>query len=337
MTHRSIIPTKTTLTWQQQLSDAITTTGALAKHLGRELDDVSDQGFSLMVTRAYADRIDPSNLADPLLRQIAVSPDEAHQLDGFSTDPLEEAEFNAQKGLIRKYQSRVLVTLTGKCAINCRYCFRRHFPYADNRLASRDRQSLIDTIESDRIINEVILSGGDPLISSNRQLSELFSQLEQIDHLKRIRIHTRLPLVLPDRVDDGLCALIAQCKKDIIIVWHVNHPNEIDHAVEQAARKLTAAGALQYNQSVLLRQVNDDVNTLAKLSESLIQCRIQPYYLHMLDKVQGAGHFLVPDHKVFSLYQKLCETLPGFLVPKLCREEAHKGSKTTFGSGIPNF
>ncbi len=319
--------------WQRQLSQAIRDPATLCKRLN--LDDswlpgasTGHQLFEICVPDAYLTRIVPNDPNDPLLRQVLPVSDEASTPQGYVTDPLEEAEHQPVKGLIHKYAGRVLLIASPACAINCRYCFRRHFPYSDNSPSRAQWQEALDYLRADTTLREAILSGGDPLAANDRQLAWLVEQLENIPHLKRLRIHTRLPVVIPDRVDDALLAWLAATRLQKVMVLHINHANEIDQAVIDACTRLKQAGVTLLNQSVLLRGINDSVSTLATLSERLFEAGVLPYYLHVVDPVQGAAHFDVPDEEAKALVKQLLEHLPGFLMPRLVREVPGKTSKT---------
>lgn len=322
-----------TLSWQQQLSQAIRDPITLCQRLG--LSDrwlpgarTGHQLFEVCVPEAYLARIVPNAPNDPLLRQVLPLNEEGLTPQGYVLDPLEEAEHRPAKGLIHKYAGRVLLIASPNCAINCRYCFRRHFPYSDNSPSRAQWQEALDYLRADTTIHEAILSGGDPLAASDRQLAWLVEQQESIPHLKRLRIHTRLPVVIPDRIDSALLDWLSATRLQKVVVLHINHANEIDQAVIDACARLKQTGATLLNQSVLLRGVNDDVATLATLSERLFEAGILPYYLHVLDPVQGAAHFDVPDREALELVAQLRDHLPGFLMPRLVREIPGKGSKT---------
>jgi EF-P beta-lysylation protein EpmB len=320
-------------TWQQQLSKAIRDPQLLCERLGLSSDwfagaNAGHELFEVCVPEAYLTRIAHADLNDPLLRQVLPLSKEALTPQGYVTDPLEESEHQPAKGLIHKYSGRVLLIASPTCAINCRYCFRRHFPYSDNSPSRAQWQEALDYLRADSAIHEAILSGGDPLAASDRQLAWLVEQLDSIPHLKRLRIHTRLPLVIPDRVDNALLAWLSTTRLQKVVVLHINHANEIDQAVIDACTRLKQTGATLLNQSVLLRNVNDSVSTLAALSERLFEAGILPYYLHVLDPVQGAAHFDVPDDEARALVDQLRDHLPGFLMPRLVREIPGKGSKT---------
>lgn len=320
-------------TWQRQLSSAIRDPHELCKRLG--LSEAwlygartGHQLFEVCVPDAYLSRIVHATPDDPLLRQVLPLGNEAVSAIGYVTDPLEEAEHRPAKGLIHKYAGRVLLIASPNCAINCRYCFRRHFPYSDNSPSRAEWQDALQYLRDDPSIHEAILSGGDPLAANDRQLAWLVDELEKIPHLKRLRIHTRLPVVIPDRVDSALLDWLGTTRLQKVMVLHINHANEIDQAVIDACARLKAAGVALLNQSVLLRDINDDVTTLATLSERLFEAGVLPYYLHVLDPVQGAAHFDVPDDEARALVTQLREHLPGFLMPRLVREVPGEASKT---------
>ncbi|HCR97606.1 MULTISPECIES: EF-P beta-lysylation protein EpmB [Halomonas] len=320
-------------TWQQQLSSAIRDPQELCKRLGLKSEWLSGAHtghrlFETCVPEAYLSRITYGDTSDPLLCQVLPVSDEALTPSGYVLDPLEEADHRPAKGLIHKYAGRVLLIASPNCAINCRYCFRRHFPYSDNSPSRAQWQDALDYLRSSPTIHEAILSGGDPLAANDRQLAWLVGELEKIPHLKRLRIHTRLPVVIPDRIDNALLAWLGNTRLQKVVVLHINHANEIDQAVVEACTRLKEAGATLLNQSVLLRGVNDEVGTLTVLSERLFEAGILPYYLHVLDPVQGAAHFDVPDDEARVLITQLREHLPGFLMPRLVREVPGEASKT---------
>ena len=282
----------------------------------------------MRVPEAYLSRIAHGDINDPLLRQVLPLSEETLSPAGYVLDPLEESEHRPAKGLIHKYAGRVLLIASPTCAINCRYCFRRHFPYSDNSPSRAQWQEALGYLRDDSTIHEAILSGGDPLAASDRQLAWLVEQLENIPHLKRLRIHTRLPVVIPDRINEDLLGWLGTTRLQKVVVLHINHANEIDQAVVDACTRLKQAGATLLNQSVLLRDVNDNVTALAALSERLLEAGILPYYLHVLDPVQGAAHFDVADNEARELVSQLRAHLPGFLMPRLVREIPGKESKT---------
>jgi EF-P beta-lysylation protein EpmB len=252
---------------------------------------------------------------------------ELQAIDGFVTDPVGDMDRRAAKGLLHKYQGRALLVTTGSCAVNCRYCFRRHFPYAEETAARDGWREAVQAIRADTGIDEVILSGGDPLSLSTTKLAELTDRLGAISHVKRLRIHTRLPIVLPERVDGELEAWLRHLRLQRVVVLHANHPNELDDGVAEACSRIAGTGATLLNQSVLLRGINDDADTLQALSERLFACGVLPYYLHQLDRVEGVAHFEVGDERAHALVDAIRTRLPGYLVPRLVREVAGAPSK----------
>ncbi|WP_431025749.1 EF-P beta-lysylation protein EpmB [Halomonas sp. H5] len=319
--------------WQRQLAGVIRDPLELCRRLG--LDPAWRPGaeaghalFEVRVPEAYLSRIRPGDPTDPLLRQVLPLGEETAAVPGFLADPLREAEHTPAKGLIHKYAGRVLLIASPSCAINCRYCFRRHFPYGENAPSRAQWEASLDTLRGDASIREAILSGGDPLAASDRQLAWLVERLDAIPHLKRLRIHSRLPVVIPERVDDALLGWLSATRLQKVLVLHINHANEIDEAVIAACARLKQAGVTLLNQSVLLRGVNDSVAALAALSERLFEAGILPYYLHVLDPVAGAAHFDIPDDQARELVAGLRRVLPGFLMPTLAREVPGEASKT---------
>lgn len=319
--------------WQHALRDAFSRPAELLDYL--ELDPALPQlaaalarDFPLRVPRGFAARMRKGDPDDPLFRQIWPHADEAATVDGFGLDAVGDLSKVRPGGIIHKYHGRVLVMATGACAINCRYCFRRHFPYGEH-LAARDHwRRTLDEIAADPDIREVILSGGDPLSLSDERLRELVDGLQDIAHVRRLRLHTRQPIVLPERVDDRLLAWIDGGRLQSVVVVHANHPNELDTPVQTALLELRARGVTLLNQSVLLRGINDDTGILARLSERLSECGVLPYYVHLLDRVQGTAHFEVDGARAAELMRQLVARLPGYLVPRLVREQAGAQSKT---------
>lgn len=325
--------------WQASLSDLVTDPRELLALLG--LDPgllpaaiAADRTFRLRVPREFVARMQPGDPADPLLRQVLPVGEELAEVAGFHGDPLAEARHTREAGLLQKYQGRVLLIVSGACAVNCRYCFRRHFPYDDNTPDTAHWESLFATLAADSSIEEVILSGGDPLMVSNRRLTWIITQLAAIPHVTRLRIHTRLPVVVPARVDDELPGILAGSRLTPVVVVHANHANELDNAVAAAMGRLADAGIALLNQAVLLRGVNDNLAAQGALSRRLFACRVLPYYLHLLDPVAGAAHFDVPDAEGTALVQALATTLPGYLVPRLVREIPGRPAKTPLAAGI---
>lgn len=319
--------------WQEALANLVTDPKELLEIL--ELDmgllaaaQKAAQLFPLKVPRRFLELIEKGNPNDPLLLQILPLGLEEKSEPGYFLDPLQEKKSNPVAGLLQKYHGRVLVTLTSACAVHCRYCFRRHFPYAENNPGTRGWDKLLNYIEQDVTIKEVILSGGDPLAVSDKLL-ELFTQrLSSIPHVTRLRIHTRIPIYLPERITDELIAWIKSLRFDVVIVIHANHPREISSFVVAALKRLRAEGVTLLNQSVLLRGVNDQAETLISLSEILFASGVLPYYLHVLDKVQGAQHFDLPRERALDLHAAMQQKLPGYLVPRLACEEPEQFSKT---------
>jgi EF-P beta-lysylation protein EpmB len=283
--------------------------------------------FPLRVPRGFVARMRHGDPSDPLLRQVLPVLDEERMVPGFVLDAVGDGAAKAGHGVIRKYRGRALLVATGSCAINCRYCFRRHFPYGEETAAADGWREAVAAIAADPGIDEVILSGGDPLSLSTPKLAELTAALAPIAHLKRLRIHSRLPVVLPERVDDELLAWLAALPWPLAFVIHANHANEFDGEVDAALARLRGAGAALLNQSVLLRGVNDSVDALAALSERAWQAGVLPYYLHQLDRVAGTAHFEIDDTQARALHAALAARLSGYLVPKLVREVAGDSGK----------
>ncbi len=267
------------------------------------------------------------DLHDPLLLQVLPRTAENTGSAGFSDDPLREQDI-ADEGVIRKYRGRALLIASGACPIHCRYCFRREFPYSEQLASRHGWESAIGKLSNAGDVSEVILSGGDPLSLSNRNLEALFDALATIESVRCIRIHTRFPIAIPERIDTGLLALLERSSAKLVVVIHCNHANELDDSVEAALGNLSGPADTLLNQSVLLRGVNDDVASLAKLSHRLFDCGVLPYYLNMLDPVTGTTHFEVDDERARSLLADLRAVLPGYLVPKLVREVPGAPSKT---------
>ncbi|GHE20466.1 EF-P beta-lysylation protein EpmB [Halomonas urumqiensis] len=319
--------------WQAQLAGAIRDPRELCRRLG--LEDAWLAGaqtghalFEVRVPEAFVARMRHGDANDPLLRQVLPLGEERLAREGYVSDPLAEAEHTSSRGLIHKYAGRVLLITSPACAVNCRYCFRRHFPYAENSPSRAQWDATLDALRDDPSISEAILSGGDPLAANDRQLAWLVARLEAIPHLKRLRIHTRLPVVIPDRIDEALLGWLDATRLQKVVVLHINHAQEIDDAVIAACARLKRAGVTLLNQSVLLRGVNDTTDALAELSERLFEAGILPYYLHVLDPVAGAAHFDVPDDEARERVAELRKRLPGFLMPRLVREVPGEASKT---------
>lgn len=319
--------------WQIQLSSTISNVEMLLQRLNLPLEAMPQRlqaakNFPLKVPEAFVAKMQPGDPNDPLLLQVLPKGAEMMVQPGFVADPLAEQVANSQQGMLHKYKNRVLVILSGSCAINCRYCFRRHFDYADNRLSSRDFEAIFAYLASNPEINEVILSGGDPLVVSNSRLQKFMLGLESIAHIKRLRIHTRVPVVIPERVDQGLLTCLGNTRLRTILVVHSNHAQELDCRFGDAMALLKAVGVTLLNQSVLLKGVNDNLQALVNLSERLFDFGVQPYYLHLLDPVAGSAHFDVSEADAVALMRSLIAEVSGYMVPKLVREVAGERSKT---------
>ena len=318
--------------WRQAWREAISDPRELLALLG--LDRLAADlpaaafGFPLRVPRGFVARMRHGDPRDPLLLQVLPQLAEQTAYPGYTTDAVGDGAAQAAHGVLHKYAGRALLIASGSCAVHCRYCFRRHFPYAETTAAAGRWQQAATYVRAHADVQELILSGGDPLSLATSKLAELVTALADVPHLQRLRIHTRLPVVLPERVDDELLDWIGALPWPVAVVLHVNHAAELDSAVAAACARLRAAGALLLNQSVLLRDINDDIETLAALSERLFACGVLPYYLHQLDRVHGAAHFEVDDARARALHATLRERLPGYLLPRLVREEPGKPSKT---------
>ncbi|AEH32115.1 EF-P beta-lysylation protein EpmB [Vibrio anguillarum] len=318
--------------WLQQLTNAISNPAELLQQL--EINPALWQNgfaarklFALRVPQSFVDRMEKGNPYDPLLRQVLPLNDEFEWHDGYSNDPLDEQN-NAIPGLLHKYRNRVLMIVKGGCAINCRYCFRRHFPYQENKGSKQVWQQSVDYIAAHPELNEVILSGGDPLMAKDEELRWLIDAISSLPHIKRLRIHSRLPVVIPARITNALCDLLRETRLQVILVTHINHANEINLEFKQQMSRLRAINVTLLNQGVLLKGVNDSVDAQVALSETLFDAGILPYYLHVLDKVQGAAHFFVSDQKAKEIMAGVIERVSGYLVAKLTREIGGRASKT---------
>lgn len=333
MIPKPLLPRQQAPHWQHELRNAFSRPADLLDYL--QLDPALPalryealKAFPLRVPRGFAERMRKQDPRDPLFLQVWPGMQEAEEAPGFGLDAVGDLHKLKPGGLIHKYHGRALVVATGACAIHCRYCFRKHFPYSD-ALATRDHwQEALDQLRTDPSIEEVILSGGDPLSLSDDKLAEFAQALEDVPHLRRLRIHTRQPIVLPSRVDGKLLGWLGQGRLTKIMVLHVNHPNELDNQVRIALASLRNLGVSLLNQAVLLRNINDSVETLAQLSEKLIDFGVLPYYLHLLDRVKSAAHFEVQERESLMLMRELSRRLPGYLVPRLAREEAGMPAKT---------
>ena len=324
---------KTKQNWQHALANAINSADELLALLGLSgqlaaIDKAQIRQFPVRVPRSYIKKMRYGDASDPLLRQVFPLIDEAFRVDGYKADPVGDHLAIKSPGILQKYQGRALLLMTGACAIHCRYCFRRHFPYSEsNPLAGQWQQSL-DALNADKSITEVILSGGDPLSLNDEKLANAIEDLNQITHLKRLRIHTRLPVVLPERITESLLDYLQNTHLKVVMVIHANHANEIDEEAAQVLSDLRQAGVQLLNQTVLLKGINNSVDALVGLSERLNEVDVQPYYLHLLDKVAGAHHFDVEEELAVSLIENLRQQLPGYLGPRLVRELQGEASKT---------
>jgi len=318
-------------TWQQELAAALTNVTELLNYLNIPADYYSSAAakqFSLRVPLGYAACIEKNNIHDPLLKQILPNAQELDAHTDFLDDPV--GDLNALKNdcIIHKYHGRVLLIATGGCAINCRFCFRRNFPYSDVQLTQQKEVTILDYLRENSSINEVILSGGDPLLLSDQRIKHLLTQFAQIPHIQRIRIHSRIPIVLPSRFTAELIEILQQSPLPIIMVTHCNHANELSNTVKNTCIILKHTNITLLNQSVLLQGINDSVEILQALSERLFSCGILPYYLHLLDKANGTAHFEVQQDQAIQIHRQLQQQLPGYLVPKLVKEEPGEKSKT---------
>jgi len=319
-------------TWQAELAQAYRDPEELLSALNLTPEQIlggisTNNPFPLRVPRHYVARMQPGDPNDPLLLQVLSRQLEQSDQPGFLLDPVGDGPATASPGLLHKYQGRVLLITTGACPVHCRYCFRRHYPYSDSRPDNGDWSKAMNYIADDPSISEVILSGGDPLSLSNERLQIISNKLAKIPHIQRLRIHTRMPIVLPERVDTGFKDWLSSQPWQTIVVTHCNHANEIDEQVSNTLEELKACGATLLNQAVLLKGINDSVAALVNLSETLFKSGTLPYYLHLLDRVAGAAHFEVDEPIALNLINEIQRRLPGYLVPKLVREVAGKAHK----------
>lgn len=336
--------TKYKKNWQNELIDSIKTNQELLSYLSdrnnssfynKNTDNKSikisqNYSFPTLVPKNFANKINLNDLSnDPILKQVIISDKENEiQPAKFLQDPLQESVYTPIPGLIHKYKSRVLIINSSHCAINCRYCFRRNFPYKQNQISSQSWQKITHYISNKPQINEVIFSGGDPLLMTDEQIQKRVESLYNINHINKIRFHTRIPIVLPNRIDDSFIQLLNNIKYKKIIVIHCNHPNELDNKTQEIINNILKTGTLVYNQAVLLKDINNDIQTQIKLWEKTYNMGILPYYLHMLDPVKGTAHFEVTVLQAKNLIKKLQAELPGYMVPKLAQEIPGEPSKT---------
>ncbi len=328
--------------WQSQLSDLITDPLELLEILQLSPEQLlsgailASAQFKLRVPRAFVARMQKADPFDPLLLQVLPHHLELEEHAGFVTDPLGEEAANQLPGVLHKYKSRFLLTLTGACAVHCRYCFRRHFPYQENLPKHEDWLNIKAYLENQPEINEVILSGGDPLTLSNRKLEIWLERLASLKQIKILRIHSRVPIVIPNRIDEELVSLLKNSRLRVILVVHSNHPAELDEPTSAQLMRLAQQNILVLNQTVLLKGVNDSAQVLIDLSHRLFDAQVMPYYLHVLDKVKGAHHFDLEIDQIDQLYTEVLASLPGYLVPKLVREIAGEKNKTPL-YGVSTF
>ena len=334
--HNTVETNKTVVTWQQSLAHAINRLPDLLQALALTAADIPELDmarldFPLRVPREFIAKMQQCNAHDPLLRQVLPLTDERQTDPLFQLDPLQEKQFKKAPGLLHKYRSRVLLILSSSCAINCRYCFRRHFPYTEHHPQQQGWAPAIDYIRTHPEVKEVILSGGDPLLMDDLKLKQLITELSTVTHLRYVRIHTRLPIVIPQRITEQLIDALTCSRLIPSMVLHSNHPNELDQTLHDALLPLRQAGVQLLNQAVLLKGVNDSTATLTALSYALYDCGILPYYLHLLDPVQGTQHFEVDEARAQVLQQALRAELPGYLMPQFVRETAGEHSKRPIG------
>jgi EF-P beta-lysylation protein EpmB len=320
-------------TWQRQVRQAIRDPVELCRMLrlpaAWQPPAIRAAGqFPVFAPHAYVARMRPGDPHDPLLRQVLPVAEEDQRTVGFTVDPVGDHAAALLPGLLRKYRARVLLIASGACAIHCRYCFRRHFPYHQSPPARELWEPALRRLAGDTSIEEVILSGGDPLMLVDDQLAWLVQRIGGLSHIRRLRIHTRLPIVIPARVTDGLLATLSRTQLTTYVVVHANHPRELDQEVLASLARLVAAGCVVLNQAVLLGGVNDDADVLARLCQRLIDCRVLPYYLHQLDRVQGAAHFEVPIERGRQIMELLRERLPGYAVPRYVQERPGMANKS---------
>ncbi|MCC5878462.1 MAG: EF-P beta-lysylation protein EpmB [Idiomarina sp.] len=331
--HISTTSVTAQLSWQQQIAQAYTSPLALAEALSlpkawAEAHAPARSLFPMRVPQHFAQLMREGDIEDPLLRQVWPMQAEFDNVSGYTTDPLNEESASLQSGILHKYRSRLLLIVRGGCAVNCRYCFRRHFPYDAHKLGRKELENARNYILTQPDLNEVILSGGDPLMANDQQLDTILTMLESLPQLTRVRIHTRLPVVIPARLTQDLAQRLEQSRLHAILVIHANHPQELSPELAHGLALWRQHGVHLLNQSVLLKGVNNSADILQGLSEKLFAMGVMPYYLHQLDKVAGAAHFAVSDTDANLLINSLLQRLPGFLVPKLVREIAGEASKT---------
>ncbi len=319
--------------WQSEYKAAICSLDELCHELDLNIEDLpvdystQQQVFTLRVPHSYVQRMQKSDPHDPLLLQVLPNHLEQEIVSGFTKDPVGDLHSIKSSGLLKKYHGRALLLASSRCAIHCRYCFRRHFPYSEQNPRHDSWAKAMDELQKDQSINEIILSGGDPLVLSDHQLEKLVRKLETIQHITTLRIHTRLPVVIPNRINESLLSWMKNTRLKLIMVLHINHAQEINNELKNKLNMLVKLNCVLLNQSVLLSTINADTKSLLDLSRKLFSANIMPYYLHMLDKVAGAAHFEVSENDACSLMRSISKQLPGYLVPKLVREIEGETSK----------
>lgn len=318
--------------WQRELAAAVTDPAELLRMLGLDPAQLPQvpmgaTDFPLRVPRYFVDLMRPGDPDDPLLAQVLPLAEEQEVVSGYREDPVDDMAASCDHGILKKYQGRALMIATGACAVHCRYCFRQHFPYAEQSVL-RHWQRALETLRELPDTSELILSGGDPLSLSDTRLGQLIDEAQKLPQLQRLRIHTRLPVVLPQRITDRLVQLLSDSRLQTILVVHANHPREVTRELGDALHKLASRGVILLNQSVLLKSINDDADTLATLSDTLLGIGVMPYYLHLLDPVAGAARFEVPLAHARRLLEELRRRLPGYLVPRMVRELPGEPYKT---------
>ena len=314
---------KTAMTDPEQLLAAL----SLPSHLLKDAQRASEL-FPLRVPHEFVSRMAKGDPQDPLLLQVLPIGAEHNEVQGFVTDPLQEASARPLPGIVHKYKDRVLLILSGACAINCRYCFRRHFPYADNQLGGKQWEEALNYLRQHTELREVVMSGGDPLVTTDARLARKISELEEIPHLERLRIHTRLPVVIPSRITTSLCESLSKTRFNTVVTLHINHANELDASVSKGVEQLRRGGVTVLNQAVVLKGINDQWQTQVALSRKLFKANILPYYLFAFDPVAGASHFDTSIEQIQRMYQEMQRELPGYLLPRLAQEIPGKTSKT---------
>lgn len=330
---RDVVPENPpTESWQRQLAAAIRDPAELRKRLGLpaiEAESTGSEGFPTLVPESFLRRMQPANPHDPLLLQVLTGPEESNSVAGFVADPVGDTAARKAPGMLQKYAGRALLVATGACAVHCRYCFRREYPYQNEPRRMDDWQPAIDALAEDSSITEVILSGGDPLMLTDIRLTELCQKLDAIPHIERIRFHTRLPIVLPSRVTDNFIRLLKELRAQPLVIVHANHGNEIADDCQQALQRIVRAGVPVLNQAVLLRNINNCADALEELCRRLTNIGVMPYYLHQLDRITGAAHFEVDVATGRRLITELAARLPGYAVPKFVQEIPGQPNKTS--------